>query len=169
MNPLNNKSIVMAVIICLGANLLTPGNLGAQTGWPFVTPTTPTAQRNALNFLRSQVNWFRNATQNAPRFASGYDKLWGQFQSVRNSFNAFKRTLRPHNMAVAANELAELEAGLDIIQEAFFDYQQDVVSGRLANVALRSLSQVLDQAAGVWLEELDRVARQLGLSFGTVG
>jgi len=159
----------MAVLICALVNLLTPVTLSAQTGWPFVTPTTPTAQRNALNFLRSQVDWFRNATQNAPRFASGYDKLWSQFQSVRNAYNAFKRTLRPHNMAVAANELAELEAGLDIIQEAFFDYQQDVGSGRLANVALRSLSQVLDQAAGVWLEELDRVARQLGLSFGTFG
>jgi hypothetical protein len=169
MNSLIYKSIVMAVVIGVLANLLTPGSLRAQTGWPFVTPTTPTAQRNALNFLRSQVTWFRNATQNAPRFASGYDKLWGQFQSVRNAFNAFKRTLRPHNMAVAANELAELEAGLDIIQEAFFDYQQDVGSGRLANVALRNLSQVLDQAAGVWLEELDRVARQLGLSFGTFG
>lgn len=158
MKALRIRSVALAASIWVLANLLAPCDLGAQPPW-FTPPPTPAAQRNALNFLRSQVDWFRTATQNAPRFGTGrYGMVWNRFLSVRSAFNAFQRTLTPVQLRAAANELAELEAGLDIIQEGFVDYQQDVGSGRIANAAFRSMSQSLNQAAVVWMQELDRVA-----------
>jgi len=143
--------------------MLAPCELRGQPPW-FTPPPTPAAQRNALNFLRGQVDWFRTAAQNAPRFGTGrYGMVWGRFLNVREAYRAFQRTLTPLQLRTVANELAELEAGLDIIQEGFIDYQQDVGSGRLANAAFRSMSQALDQAASVWQQELDRVAGQLGI------
>jgi hypothetical protein len=157
------KSLALVASICVLASLLAPCDLLAQPPW-FTPPPTPAAQRNALNFVRSQVDWFRNATQNAPRFGTGrYGVVWNRFLLVREAYRAFQRTLTPLQLRNVANELAELEAGLDIIQEGFIDYQQDVGSGRTANAAFRSMSQALDQAAGVWQQELDRVARQLGI------
>jgi hypothetical protein len=163
MNAFKKKSVALVASIWVLANLLAPCNLRGQPPW-FTPPTTPAAQRNALNFVRSQVDWFRTATQNAPRFGTGrYGMVWNRFLLVREAYRAFQRTLTPVQLRTGANELAELEAGLDIIQEGFIDYQMDVGSGRTANAAFRSMSQILDQAAGVWVQELDRVAGQLGI------
>jgi hypothetical protein len=163
LNVSTKKWVALVASIWVLGNVLAPCDLRAQPPW-FTPPPTPAAQRNALNFVRSQVDWFRNATQNAPRFGTGrYGLVWNRFMMVRDAYRAFQRTLTPVQLRGAANELAELEAGLDIIQEGFIDYQQDVGSGRLADAAFRSMSQALDQAAGVWLQELDRVARQLGI------
>lgn len=82
---------------------------------------------------------------------------------VRDAYRAFHSTLTPPQLSAAANELAELNAGLDIIQEGFAEYQNDVGTGRTANAAFRGMSQALDEAAVVWLQELDRVASQLGI------
>jgi hypothetical protein len=163
MNAFKKKLVALVASIWVLATLLAPYNLRGQPPW-FTPPPTPAAQRNALNFVRSQVNWFRNATQNAPRFGTGrYGTVWNRFLMVRDAYRAFQRTLTPVQLRGAANELAELEAGLDIIQEGFIEYQMDVGSGRMANAAFRSMGQALDQAAGVWLQELDRVAGHLGI------
>jgi hypothetical protein len=163
MNALRKKSVALVASISVFANLLAPSDLRGQPPW-FTPPPTPAAQRNALNFLRSQVDWFRTATQNAPRFGTGrYGMVWNRFLMVRDAYRAFQRTLTPVQLRTAANELAELEAGLEIIQEGFIDYQMDVGSGRTATAAFRGMSQALDQAAVVWLQELDRVAGQLGI------
>ncbi|SPE59962.1 exported hypothetical protein [Verrucomicrobia bacterium] len=129
-------------------------------------PTTPTAQRNALSVLRSQVDWFRNATRTAPGYATGgYDEVRRQFDLLRAAYDQFKATLTPNQLASGANELAELEAGLDILQEAFDEYQQDVAAGRSQAAAFRSLCRVLDEAAGLWLQELNKVAEKLRVGF----
>jgi hypothetical protein len=159
MKAQKKKSIVLAVFVYALAGLLAPSNLRAQWTWRTFPQTPPISQRNALNSLRTQVSWFRNATQNAPSFATGgYEMVLHEFQLVRDAYWAFKTTLAPGQLAVAANELAELEAGLDIIEEAFGHYQLDVAAGRPPNVALKSMCLALSKAAGVWLQELDRVA-----------
>ncbi len=139
--------------------------LRAQPLMPSPPPsTTPAAQRNALNALRAQVNWFRNATRTAPSYATGnYGMVLHQFQLMREAYNAFKATLTPNQLTAGANELAELEAGLDILQEAFDDYQQDVAVGRSPNAAFKSMCQVLNGAASVWLKELNKTAKRLRL------
>jgi hypothetical protein len=70
-------------------------------------------------------------------------------------------TLNPQQLADGANELAELSAGLDILQEAFTNYQNDVAGGRSESAAFAELSRVLRQAAEAWLQELNRVSARL--------
>jgi len=55
-------------------------------------------------------------------------------------------------------DLAELEAGQDILQEAFGNYQADLAARRPMSSALRNLCQVLARGSGVWGQELNRVS-----------
>ncbi len=141
---------------------LCPDPLRAQAPWPFTAPTTPDAQRTALQGVRSQVNWLLNATRTAPSYgAGGYDNLGQAFQALREAYGAFTSTLTPAQRNYGANNLAELGAGLDILQEAFGNYQQDLAVGRSATLALRNLCQVLARGSRVWVQELNRVSVRL--------
>jgi hypothetical protein len=134
--------------------------LAQPPGFPSVT--TPTAQRNALATVRSQVDWLQNATRTASSYATGSADLLSQrFQAVRGAYAAFKTTLTPQQLDNGANEFAELDAGLNIIEEAFSNYQQDVAAGQSASTALRNLSRALNDASVVWLKELETDARHL--------
>jgi hypothetical protein len=122
---------------------------------PFGTPTTPDAQRNALSSVHSQVDWLQNGTRSASRSSTGVGNLWQQFQALRGAYTAFTQTLNSQQLAQGANDLAELSAGLNIIQEAFSNYQQAVDAGQQASFALRDLSQILREASQIWVRELD--------------
>ena len=133
-----------------------------QAQLPFAPPTNPMAQRNALNLLLNQVNWFQNAARSASSYPGGsYGLLVQQFQAVRDQYNRFESTLTPQQLASSANQLAELGAGLDIIQEAFTDYQTAVVNGQSSNTASANLRQVLNKAIQVWTHKLKQDRRQL--------
>jgi hypothetical protein len=138
--------------LCLLAALATLSSVAQFP--PFATPTTPIAQQNALAGVQTQIGWLQNATRTAPNTPGGYDLLWQRFQEVRGAFNAFKGTLTPAQAQYGANDLAELDAALDIIQGAFTNYQRDLANGRSRALALRSLCQVLQQTATLWLQEL---------------
>jgi hypothetical protein len=120
----------------------------AQAQWPFAAPTTPMAQRNAMNLVVNQVNWFQSAYS-----GGGYGLLVQQFQAVRDQYVELKRTLTPQQLNAGANQLAELDSGLDIIQEAFADYQTAVGNGQSPQTAYANLRQVLYEAMGVWVRE----------------
>jgi len=159
---------ILVIVSCVFVSLTSSPVLRAQLQPPYPTipvispPTTPSAQSHALSVVRSEVNWLRNACRTAPNYTSGnYDQIWQQFQHLREAYAAFKATLTPDQVTSVANELAELDAGLDILQEAFDDYRQDVSSGRGRAAALRSMCRVLDEAAGLWLRELNKVAKRL--------
>jgi hypothetical protein len=133
-----------------------------QAQVPFAPPTNPMAQRNALNLLLNQVNWLQNAAKTASSNpGGGYGLLLQQFQAVRVQYDGFKSTLAPQQLASSANQLAELDAGLDIIQHAFTDYQTAVANGQSSNTASGNLRQVLNEAIRVWTQELKRDRRQL--------
>ena len=130
--------------------------------------TSAGAQRSAMGAVRSQVTALKNATRTAPNFTSGgsgHDLLWQQFQSLRSAFGELLQTLNSRQASDGANEFAELNGALDIIQEAFNNYQNDVDSGRSPNVALRDLCQVLYQASGVWLQEFNKDCSRLRVGF----
>ena len=134
----------------------------AQAQWPNATPTTPMAQRNALNLLVNQVNWFQNATRTASAYVGGgYGMLLQQFQAVRAQYAGFKSTLNPQQLNSGANQWAELDSGLDIIQEAFTDYQTAVANGQSSSSAFANMTQVLNEAMGVWVQELKQDCNQL--------
>src|SRR5712671_3464830 len=114
MKTLVRTSVRLRALLCILANLIIACDVIAQLPLPFAPPTTPNSQRNTLNALRAQVNWFRNATHRAPNFITGnYEMVWQQFQQMRSAYNEFKATLTPNQLTAAANELAQLEAGLD--------------------------------------------------------
>jgi hypothetical protein len=130
--------------------------------FPFGTPTTPDAQRNALGAVRSQVNWLQNATRTAPNnISGGYGNVQQQFQALRAAYTGLTHTLNPQQSAQGANDLAELDAGLGIIQEAFTNYQEAVAAGQAPNSALRDLCQILREASQVWLQELNQRCAKL--------
>ena len=134
----------------------------AQAQWEVAAPTTPMAQRNALNLVVSQVNWFQNATRTASaNNGNGYGLLVQQFQAVRDQYSGFKSTLAPQQLNSGANQLAELDSGLDIIQEAFADYQTAVGNGQSTSTAFANMRQVLNEAMGVWVQEFKQDCRQL--------
>ena len=133
-----------------------------QAQSPFAPPTNPMAQRNAMNLVLNQVKWFQNAASSASSYpGGGYGLLVQQFQAVRNQYNGFKSTLTPQQLASSANQLAELESGLNTIQEAFTDYQTAVANGQSSNTASANLRQVLNEAIRVWTRELKQDCRQL--------
>jgi hypothetical protein len=134
----------------------------AQAQLPFAPPTTPMAQRNALNLVLNQVTWLQNATRTAPAYSGGgYGILVQQFQAVRDQYSGLKSTLTPQQLTSGANQLAELDAGLEIIQEAFTDYQTAVANGQSSRTALANMCRVLNEAIRVWTRELKQTCRQL--------
>ena len=161
---------------CISSKLTLPPGLGllvsvtvlwasvvyTQAQLPIAPPTNPMAQHNALNLLLNQVSWFRNAARIASSNpGGGYGLLVQQFQAVRDQYNGFKTTLAPQQLTSNANQLAELDAGLDIIQQAFTDYQTAVANGQPSNTASANLRQVLKEAIRVWTQKLKQDRRQL--------
>jgi len=133
----------------------------------FPPVTSPDSQRTALNRVRSQVNFLENATRTAPGYGQqGYGLLGEQFTLLREAYNGLKQTLYPQQLARGANALAELDAGLDIIQEAFANFQNDLAAGRQFNSAMRDLCDVLRQGSRVWLQQMNKTSSQLRLGWG---
>ncbi len=150
------------VIWLAGLVILSAGLLCAQVPWGFVpppggpTPNTPMAQRSAQTTVQSQVTWFQTSTRTASNLgAGGYGTVWQQFQMLQGAFDAFRATLTQQQLSRGANELAELEAGLSILGEAFTNYQHDVAEGQSSSSAFNNMCQVLRQASGVWLQEFN--------------
>jgi hypothetical protein len=157
-------SVALALVVALLP--ISPRPILAQYQFaPFpgtATAVPPDAQRNAMNAVAGQVGWLQNATRTASSYNTGaVDLVWSQFQGLRTAYSQFTTSLNPRQAAEGANDLAELSSGLDILQEAFTNYQDDVASGRSAGLALLDMCQVLNQAAGVWLREFKQDCARL--------
>ncbi len=129
---------------------------------PIPPPNNAMAQRSALQNVQSQVGWFQNSLRNASAYQPGsYGNIYQQFQNLRGSYNGFRASLSSQQLSRGANDLAQLDAGLNIIQGAFSNYQQEVANGQSSASAMNDMCQVLYQASGVWLQELNRVSNRL--------
>jgi hypothetical protein len=156
------------IISCALALLAMTSPPLARSQWPFLPPPlppaqTPDAQRAALSVVRTQAGWVDNATRTAPNYgaAQGYGNLWQQFQTLRGSYGDFKLTLTQYQLDAGANSLAELDAGLDIIQEAFANYENDMAGGRGATSALRDLCRVMREGTALWMQEFNKTCVNL--------
>jgi hypothetical protein len=158
----SKRTLPRGLGLLVGLAVLWASVVSTQAQLPFAPPTSPMAQRNALNLLLNQVNWFQNAARSSSSYpGSAYGLLVQQFQAVRDEYNGFKSTLTPQQLASSTNQLAELEAGLDIIQKAFTNYQTAVANGQSSNTASANLRQVLNKAIQVWTHKLKQDRRQL--------
>jgi hypothetical protein len=153
----------LLLLVCFAA--LWPVSAPAQ--WAlFDTPTTSNAQRNALNSVRSQVRWLQISTRTAPHVGEqGCGSVWRSFQDLRLGFVALTQTLTPQQSMYGANDLAELNTGLDIIQEAFTNYEEDIAGGRPAGPALQNMCRVLHQGSALWLRELYKTSSRLRIGW----
>ena len=158
----SKRTLPRGLGLLVGLAVLWASVVSTQAQLPFAPPTSPMAQRNALNLLLNQVNWFQNAARSGSSYPDGgYGLLVHQFQGVRDQYNGFKSTLTPQQLASSTNQLAELDAGLDIIQKAFTNYQTAVANGQPSNTASANLRQVLKEAIRVWTQKLKQDSRQL--------
>jgi hypothetical protein len=80
---------------------------------------------------------------------------------LQAAYNAFKPTLSPQQLSAGANEWAELDAGLGILEEAFTNYQQEVADGQSSATAFNEMRQVLYQASAVWLQEFNTTCSRM--------
>jgi len=149
----------LAISACLVLSSAT--RLSAQPPWPFAPVMPPMAQSHAMNLVLNQVSWFQNATRTHSFPGSGYGLLVQQYQAVRDQFGFFLRTLSPHQLDVGTTQWAELQAGLDIIKEAFADYETAVANGQSSQSAFANMRKVMNQAIGVWAQEFRKDCRQL--------
>ena len=158
-----NKLSLSVRLGILGAlALLCASVVYTQAQWPITPATTPMSQRNAYNLVLNQVSWFQNATRTASSYrGGGYGMLLQQFQNVCAQYGALKSSLNPQQLNVGGNALAELDSGLNIIQEAFADYQTAVANGQSPASAFSNMAQVLNQAMAVWVQEFKQVCQQL--------
>jgi hypothetical protein len=165
MRPYSRRSFLVgcSCLVC-GLQFLSPSPASAQ--FPYPTPMAPDAQRNMSMQVRSEIGLLQNTTRTAPSYGEqGYGQVWEHFQTVRGAYSAFKQVLNPSQLAEGANALAELDAGLDIIQGAFDNFQTDVAAGRPVNAALRDMCQVLRESSQVWLQEFNKTCSRLRTSW----
>ena len=161
MKPTLKKLALLTGLGFLACLIMSPASrVGAQPFWPYVVQTTPMAQNNAMNVVLNQVRLCQNSTR-ASSYMNGYALLSQQFQEVRNQYAGFKGTLTPWQFGYGGNRLAELDAGLDIIQEAFADYQTAVANGQSPSRAFNNMKQVLNRAMGAWAQEFKQVCNQI--------
>ena len=138
------------------------GLVGVYAQWPSVPPTNPMAQRNAMNLVLNQIKWFQATTRTGGSYVGGgYGNLLQQFQAVGTQWASFKTTLTPQQLNAGGNQVAELNAGLDIIAEAFADYQTAVADGQSDITAFNNLRQVLSRAMAIWGQQFNQTCRQL--------
>lgn len=153
-----------ALLALLLVTLASPTSLDAQFYPPPFTGVD--APRNALNSLHNQINWFQNTTQTAPNLAStGLSELWQQFQGLQTAFATFQSTLTPDQLQAGANDVAELGSGLQIIQEAFTDYQNETNNGVASSYSFRNLCQVLNRAVAYWTQQLQSDCSSMGIAW----
>jgi hypothetical protein len=152
---------VRLVASVVAANLLFLSPRLATAQWSLAGPDT---QRNAIKLVQTQVGWLQNGTMTASSYTysnQGYYKLERDFQGLRDAYSAFKQKLSAQQVAYGANGLAQLDAGLDIVQEAFANYQEDLSAGRPPAMAMGNLCRVLNQGSAIWLQEFNTICRQL--------
>jgi hypothetical protein len=156
---MNNRHAIILLLATI-VGLFAPSMARSQP--IYGAPVTPEAQRSAAASVKSQADWVMNATRTASSQPDGgAGIMFQQFQTLRGAYSGFKNTLSPQQLNAGANDIAELDAGLDIIQEAFKNYESDVAAGRPARTALNELSQVLRQGVQVWLQEFNRDCSRL--------
>jgi hypothetical protein len=158
--------LIALVSLFVGIGLMLPPLLHAQVPWGMEPPRTPGAQRSSVNSVQAQVNWLQNATRTAPNYGpGGYGLLLQQFEMLCGAYSGFKQTLTPRQLDYGANDLAELDAGLDIIREAFNNYQEEVAEGRSGASATRNLCSVLRQSTALWFQEFKQDCNRLRVGF----
>ena len=163
------------------AAILTCFFLTASSGWTQVPPAgvsvgqTPDASlRNAAAATKDQAmavqstaqNWARRASSENYRienFQADLRTLQLEFLGLRERFNWMESLALRSNRPYAENALAELGAGLNIIEEQFAFLNQQFSAGNLDRATLVRTCRTLQDVTGEWEQELHRSSSRMGL------
>ena len=151
-------------------------------GWPIYAPPPPFVQGptlgatlfNAAQLTSDQARFTataavqmegraRGATSRMQYFSTDYQNLQLQFQNLRGTFNQLAAWVPQLQSPRAANAVAELDAGLNIIAEAFIPVQQEIQAGTLNRNTVIRMCQVLKESLDLWRKELKKSSSRLGM------
>ena len=155
------------------AQAVSPGPAGMPP--PFLQgPTLADTLRNGVQTASDQsrftAQFAKDMGQRARGVAYQVQNLWNdyknleiQFQNLRTTFHAVAELALQLQSARAANAAAELEAGLNIISEAFTPMQQDIQAGTFNPDTIQRMCGALNEALLEWQKELKRCSSRLGM------
>lgn len=150
-------------------------------GWPAGSPASivqgPTLTATLRNAVQATSDQVRVATRNAAEvgrrargasyqmqnLSNDFQTLQFHFQNLRATSNVAGELALQLQSARAANAAAELDAGLNIISEAFAPVQQELEAGTANRNTVINLCQVLNLALNEWQKELKRNSARLGM------
>lgn len=118
--------------------------------------------RNTAQFARDLSQRARGVGYQMQNFSADYQNLVYQFQNLRYTFNALGQLALQLQTPQAANAVAELEAGLNIISEAFTPMQQEMQAGAFNPDTIQRMCGAINQALLEWQKELKRCSARLG-------
>jgi hypothetical protein len=147
-------------------------------GWPVGAPppfqgaTFGATLRNAAQATSVQARLTRQTAVDMGRrarsagyqlqtFWTDYQNLQFQFQGLRATFNVLGELVLQLQNPRAANAVAELDAGLNIIAEAFTPIQQEIQAGMVNRDTVVRTCRVLDQVLTEWDRELKKNSPRL--------
>lgn len=159
-NNMRSTKSSLTIVLFLGVLAFYPPALLAQTD---MRPPLPYGHRASLVPLQMQLEEFQKTCRRAPGYYNqgGYEMLRKQFQVVRSTYASFKDTLGPNQLYEGANDLAELDAGLDVIEESFTSYQKERKNTFPASAGFDSLCNVLSRSVKAWSGQLQTVYYRL--------
>jgi hypothetical protein len=175
---LKSEVILALSIWPLALSHLLCGDLAAQVvpgaPPPFVQgPTFSATLRNAAQATSVQARVTRQAAVDMGRrarsagyqmqtFSADYQNLLFQFQGLRSTFNLLGEMVLQLQQPRAANAVAELDAGLNIIADAFTPVQQEVQADTVNRDTVVHMCRVLDRVLFEWDKELKKSSMRLG-------
>ena len=105
----------------------------------------------------------RGAGYQMQNFSADLQNLVYQFQNLRYTFSAVGQLALQLQTPRAANAAAELEAGLNIISEAFTPMQQEMQAGTFNPDTIQRMCGAINQALLEWQKELKKCSARLGM------
>ena len=159
--------LMLLLLVCLHAPKTTgqPPLAGSTVGGSLRNAATATYSQ--LNALRINVdNWSRRANAGIytdAYFRQDYANAQSQFVALRTQFNYMAELALQLGRPRAANAVAELDAGLDIIVELFVFLEEQYNAGILDRQTVVRTTQIFQRAIREWEQELRKNSSRMGL------
>ena len=157
--------------------LITTSSVWTQVAPPgvLVGPTLAASLRNAAVATRDQAvavqntanNWARRASSahyRAENLEADLRTTYLQFHGLRERFNWMGSLALEANRPYANNALAELDAGLKIIEELLIFLNQQFTAGNLDRATFVRTCGTLADVVRQWDQEFRRSSSRMGLA-----
>lgn len=139
-------SVLLALLIC---SIFAP-----KTSGILVAPASSSisdSQRNAMDSVLGAGDILCGQAMAVSRSPDmRMDQILQKFDDLRASYMNFKTTLTPQQLSYAAAEIADLDSGLQIINELFTSNPQEAVTGQTLRDNMLVKMRALNDAVRAW-------------------